>query len=209
MEDQKIFLYLIVWVIIACLIIGVYVLSLPKEALLIISKATLAYLLLVIVFLTWGFIERHRIKALSQKILRKYENLEQLLFDIRDGTKKFHNEKRKFNRKNCVMRAKIPDTSKDEFMKVLDISYTGALLRTTHNFQHGNEINLNLYLPIFAQPINIMAKVVRVDPGRDEDRSECFDIGIEYLDMAPIDKEKLVEAVNLLNQSIEEEMRPS
>jgi len=204
MEDQKIFQYLIVWVIIACLIIGVYVLSLTKEAAFIISKATLAYLLLVIVFLTWSFIERHRIKALSQKILRKYEHLEQLMLDIRDGTKKFHNEKRKFSRKNCVMLAKMPGTGENEFIKVLDISYTGALLRTAHSFRHGDEIKFNLYLPIFAQPINIMAKIVRIDPGKDEDRSACFDIGIEYLEMAPLDKEKLVEAVNLLNQSKEE-----
>jgi len=152
-------------------------------------------------FLIWNFMENAH---LNKKVLEQYDNLEKLLIDLRDGTQKFHKEKRRFDRKDCVMMAKLPNDQDAELVKVIDISYTGALLRTAKTFTVGDNISISLYLPIFAQPIEVAGFVARVDSGIDDTRKPCFDIGVEFHNISPKDKEKLIEAVDLINKHPEE-----
>jgi len=140
--------------------------------------------------LIWGL--------LYKKLFDKLDNLERLLLDVRDGTKKFYRERRRFPRQKFDISAKIFGRGSGELIKVPEISQAGALLRSNCSFTLGDVIELNMYLPLFAEPINIKARVVRVTAV--EGKASIFNVGVEFVNMSQIDKEKLIETINILNK---------
>ena len=95
---------------------------------------------------------------------------------------------------------KIIGKDSSKFAKALNLSYGGALLRTTANLQRGQTIGLNIHLPLFPQPVSVKARVIWVQSVFDE--SKTFDIGLEYLNISHSDKEKLTETLSsMLDES--------
>jgi len=132
----------------------------------------------------------------------KYNNLERLLVDIRDNTKRFYSEKRKHPRVSGGITAKIVGDS--NVFDVIDISYEGALLRTQRKFRMGEEMDLHVYLPLFPRPIDCKAKVMRV-LNAETDEEGFFDIGLEFLSISPADRDKLKESIRILLKKSQEE----
>jgi len=130
------------------------------------------------------------------------------LVDIRDGTKNFYKEKRKSPRVRGDITAIIEKKKTKNLIKVIDVSYEGALLRTHNPFKVGQTIELGMRLPLYAQPIDVKAKVVRIAEaayGSGEKPSD-FDMGVEYLAINRFDKERLNETIDTLlkNQPYQE-----
>lgn len=140
-----------------------------------------------------------KVFGISLDIKNRYDNLERLLLDLRDGTKTFYREKRKFARlKEDRISAKIAD--KGDLVKIINISQEGALLRPMRYFRPGELMDLNIYLPLFPQPIDVRARVVRVS-ANPQSQPTAFDVGVEYLNMSRLDKKRLVETMSALSQS--------
>jgi len=158
----------------------------------------LIFLLLISVFIFW-FIA----KIYTVRILSKYRDMEKLLFDIRDGTRSFYTEKRRARRVKTDISAKLIEKGAKENIKILNLSHTGALLKTTKKLQLDRVIALNIYLPLFPQPIDVKAKVVRIiNPetvsGNAVSKTPFINAGIEFINMSKIDRERLIETINLL-----------
>ena len=155
---------------------------------------------LIIGFLLWFTNKTYRnLSSFTSDISSKYNNMERLLLDLRDGTKSFYKEKRESPRTADSITATIADTDTSaEFMKVINISDSGALLRTSQKFKPGRTIDLKIYLPLFAQPIDVKAKVVWSNPCEPTGKTPRFDMGVKYLNIARIDREKLNETIALL-----------
>jgi len=132
-------------------------------------------------------------------VYQKFNNLENLLLDIRDNTKTFYREKRKFPRLKNSLVARISGES--ELIKVLDIGYGGARLKTTKSLRPKDELGLSIYLPAFPQPIVMKARVIWVSMVKTEGQPEVFDVGVEYLETSRFDREKLIETINLLEKT--------
>lgn len=187
------------------LIAGVYVLFLDQETTPLTFKIFFAYILVALAFLSWLIFKVYKqVFLLSSDIANTCADLEKLLLDLRDGTKTFYREKRKFVRAKDGILAKIAGQVSDELIKVLDISYEGALLRTTQQLKSQDTIDLNIYLPIFPQPIEVKAKVIRVIPAKIESQPPSFDVGVKFLNISPPDKEKLIETVDLFIKRLRE-----
>ena len=136
---------------------------------------------------------------MAADLSKQYESLERLSLDIRDGIKTFYKEKRKYPRVINGIRVMLMDKLfEGELFKVRDISYEGALLRINHKVEMGDIIDLNIYLHIFPQPINVRAKAVRVCKVEKDGRPGTYDIGVEFIKMSKSDKEKLTETVDIL-----------
>lgn len=136
----------------------------------------------------------------KSEITGKYKGLENLLLDLRDGTKKFYTEKRKYARVSRDITAKLLGREGcDGFVRVLDISYGGALLNTKNSFKEGEVLSLLIYLPLFPQPIKVEAKVKRSSPSGVRDNE--FNIGVEFSVMEALDREKLKETVDVLERN--------
>lgn len=201
MKDKNFFLANALLFSILSLFVGLYILSLRPEAALSLTKAIFFYALLVIVSLFWTIAIAY--KKISSDAFSKYDNLETLLLDIRDGTRYFYREKRKTFRVATDIIARFANKiSGDEFIKIGDISYEGALLKTTHEVKVGDILELNIYLPLFSQPIYVKANVMRVKLTKEtKGGSAIFEVGVEYADMFGPDREKLIETVNILHKS--------
>ncbi len=124
------------------------------------------------------------------------------MLDIRNGTKTFFKEKRRALRVGNSVSAKLADNEKAEFIKVLNISETGALLRSKEKFSQGEVLDFKLYLPLFTYPIDVVTKVARAAPSSDKDKAGYFDIGITFLKITSSDKEKLLETVDVLKKLV-------
>jgi len=150
-------------------------------------------------FLFWTMVKDHEKLFLSSaKTLKICEDLKKILFDLRDGTKTFYEEKRGAQRiKDCV-RIKIISKGFNEFVKTLDLSETGACVRTDKKLLPDSVIDLSIYLSLFPQPINIQGRVARVYES--EKDMNVFDVGIEFLSVSDLDKEKLKETVKVLGK---------
>ena len=136
---------------------------------------------------------------MAADLSKKYENLERLSLDIRDGVRTFYKEKRKYPRViNGIRVMLVNKLFCGELFKVRDISYEGALLRINHKVEMGDMIDLNIYLHVFPQPINVRASVVRVCRVEEDSRPEMYDVGMEFIKMSKGDKEKLMETVDIL-----------
>ena len=155
------------------------------------------------VVICWFAIRIYKeVRASQSFVLSKSENLESLLIDIRDGTKTFLKERRKYPRvKECVV-AKIEGDNSDEFIRVINIGYEGALLRSSREFKIDDMISLNIYLPLHSQPINVKSKVTRVNvvPASKEQWSR-FDVVVEFKDISAYNRDLLIDTVDVLKAS--------
>jgi hypothetical protein len=120
---------------------------------------------------------------------------ETLLLDLRDGTRKFYHEKRKTIRVKKDLTAQLIGKEVREFIKTVDVSFDGAQLSSSYRFELGDTIDLNLYLPIYAQPIGVKVRVVRVTAAAVEDGKQMYNVGVKYLEMPEDNRKKLIEAI--------------
>lgn len=153
------------------------------------------YLIAAPIFLSWLII---KVLREIREIFKKYDNLERLLLDIRDNKKTFFQERRRAVRLQREMDAKLVNARTEENMKILNIGYGGALLRASHNFKMGDAIEMKAYLPLYAQPIDIGAKVVRVNRFNTENRPAMVDAGVEFRRIGSLDEQKLAETIDVL-----------
>ena len=181
------------------------------------------YLILSLVFvsgivLAWFAIKVClKIQSVIKNFVSENYNIQRLLCDIRDGTKSFYIERRKFFRvrvKDEAITAILRSGPSIRPMKILNISYGNALLRTNHHFQPGQIVDLDIRLALFPQPIKSSARIIRTTPipnayGIDP----IFDVGVEFLNMSAIDNDKLIETVSILLKSrhdiVDDECPPS
>lgn len=201
METQKRSIYLAVPFLIAGLIYILFLLSVNLGSEFLIIKIGFIFIIIALVLLFWHVTSGYKkISASISEGSNRYGNLERLLLDIRDGKKTFFNEKRRFARYSDTISAKIAG-SDTEILKILNISSGGVLLRTSRKFEENQIINLNIYLPLFPQPINVKAKVIRVAPCETKGKSSGFKMGIKYLTINEPDREKLTETLKYLSSS--------
>jgi len=201
METQKRSIYLALPFLIAGLLYILFLLSADLGSEFLIVKIGFIFIIIALVLLFWHVTSGYKkISAAISEDSNRYGNLERLLLDIRDGKKTFFSEKRKFTRYNDNISAKIAG-SDTEILKILNISSGGVLLRTSQKLEENQIINLNMYLPLFPQPINVKAKVIRIAPYKTEGKSSGFKVGIKYLNINEPDREKLIETLKYLSNS--------
>ncbi|MCQ9207690.1 MAG: HD domain-containing protein, partial [Omnitrophica bacterium] len=127
--------------------------------------------------------------------------LAKLFGNIRKDVEKRGVEKRRFFRARAS-RFIIARAKKDyanNFMKVLGISFGGALLESTLQFKKEERIDLVLHLPSYSHPIDVKARVVRSVRASSYNGSFArFRIGVEFLEIKSADKKKLLDVLNTL-----------
>ncbi|MBN1353217.1 MAG: PilZ domain-containing protein [Candidatus Omnitrophica bacterium] len=184
------------------ILLGLFVLSAYDKNMFFSVKISFAYTLfaLIVLFILTMRISK-KLFLFTADMLRKYENVERLLLDLRDNTRTFYKEKRKSSRILNNITVKITDENSSQgFATILNGGETGALLRTSHKFKLGELATLSIYLPLFPQPITIKVKIARVAPSS-EKASGDFDVGVEFLKIERPDKEKLLETLRLLGDN--------
>ena len=140
-----------------------------------------------------------------RRLYREHSNMERLLFDIRDGGKSVFEEKRRTDRIYGEMGARIYTKDYEENCEVLNASHTGALLRCSRELQQNTVVRLKIYLPIFPQPIDANARVVRSTIKEEPRKPPTFDVAVEYTTISNIDREKLIETIDML---LEKQAKP-
>jgi len=201
METQKRSIYLVLPFLIAGLIYILFLLSADLRSDFLIVKVGFIFIIITLVLLFWHVTSDY--KKISESISEdsnRYGNLEKLLLDIRDGKKTFFKEKRRFARYSDSISAKLAG-SDSEILKILNISSGGILLQTSRKLEENQIINLNIYLPLFPQPINVKARVIRITPCETEGKPSGFKAGIQYLNINEPDREKLIETLKYLSNS--------
>jgi len=161
------------------------------------------YVVVVLAGLFWAIALYYKLLSrMASDVLTRYDNIERILLDLRDGTKHFYREKRRAFRVKTDILAHFADkTTGDDFVKIHDISCDGAQLRTTRPLRAGDSVKLNIYLPLFPQPISSKAKVVWARPTKEtKGASEIYNAGIEYTEMSDEDRERLIESINIINR---------
>jgi Tfp pilus assembly protein PilZ len=165
------------------------------DPLVLVSSFAILFILNTSVFVSCFYSE---FKEILAKLLSRQGAHETLLLDLRNGTKQYYHEKRKFVRVKKDLTAQLIGKDIREFIKTIDISFNGALLKSTHKFEVGDTIDINLYLPIYAEPVNIKVRVLRVTSVEVENDVQLYNVGVKYLDMPEENRKKLVEAIELL-----------
>lgn len=183
---------------------GIYALFTNQQNSLLAVKIVLTCFFVVLTFFSWLVVRTYRATIkLSDGVLEKNKNVEKLLLDIRDGTKNFYKEKRKSERIKTKgqISAKITNKDMDKLINVLDISYEGALLSAQkEHFRQEEVLNLEMYLPLFPQPIDVRGKVVRIEDATGK-KIKNFNAGITYLTMPHQDRKKLAETIDALRST--------
>ncbi|MCM8761159.1 MAG: PilZ domain-containing protein [Candidatus Omnitrophica bacterium] len=204
MKGKKYFL--IAAVLYSLIVLGAvfYAVNIGPSTEIFLLTSILIFLAFTGIFTAWSLAAFHRnIELIASEMVTKYENIERLLIDIRDGTRYFYREKRRSFRIKTDILARFADGRQtgDDFLKIHDLSYDGALLKTTHQLKPGDTVKLAIYLPFFSEPITAKARIVRVRPTSEtKGASAVYEAGIEFSDMSPIDNEKLIETVNILSK---------
>ena len=198
MRNIRLLLYLAYVFILICLMGAVlFIVLFSRLGNIFVLKIIFILALLILSSLWLLIIKINNIFSQDSSILSvKYNNLENLLLDLRDGTKNFRKERRSYSRLRNGIVAKISGQS--ELIKVLDISCTGARLKTSKYFQPKDTLELTVYLPIFPQPIVVKGKVIWV---KTIEQAGSFEVGIEYSGLSTYDREKLAETINLLSKT--------
>ena len=119
----------------------------------------------------------------------RFRQQQKLLQDLRDGTKAYYGEKRKYTRIKTDKGFIVEDIG-----KTLDISEGGVLLETKQQLKAEQEIDLRMFLPLFPRPINARAKVLRNIPNPGGKKG-TFQAGIEFLAISLEDTKKLTETI--------------
>ena len=176
------------------------VLSWERIDRILVFKLVFVYVSLLLLSIWWLIFKIHGVFSETRLIIAdRCNNLENVLLDLRDGTKIFYKERRKFPRVNGDIVARIP--GEEDLIRVLDISFGGARLRTSRRFKLKDLLEFNIYLPIFPQPIKVRAKVAWTSIVGAQGKDEDYEVGIEFLDMTGFDKERLIETLNVLSTS--------
>jgi len=125
-----------------------------------------------------------------------------LLNGVRNHAQRGRIEKRRYIRakvKGYII-AKVKGDFANNVMRVLCISYGGALLESLVALQEGQIMDLNIYLPLFTRPILVKSRVARVVPASTflDTPSPCFHVGVEFLELGSDSKKKLIKVVDAL-----------
>ncbi len=155
----------------------------------------------LMIIIALALISYRKINALRSIMATKFDELEKLLMDIRDGTKKFYREKRSSPRIYKDISVKLLGSEKAGALEVVNISYNGARLQTSTSFSEGQIVDLNIGLPLYPQPIHARAKIVKISPLTDAGGNSKFSVGVEFVSLGTEDKSKLIETVDILNKN--------
>lgn len=188
---------------IGLILLLIYIVPLSATAEFDMIKTLLLYIIFIITALFWTISIAYKAYAIaSSETMQTYNNIERILLDLRDGTKKFYQEKRRSFRIKTDLLARFADKpTGDDFVKIIDISHEGAQLKTVRVLKLGETMKLNIYLPFFSQPINAKVRVMRVRPSTElKGISPVVEAGVEYIDLSDEDSEKLVETINILSR---------
>jgi hypothetical protein len=95
--------------------------------------------------------------------------------------------------------AKIIRNGIPEYIKIVNISAGGALLRTASDFNIGELVDMSVYFTSSYRPVDIRARVVRTEEIHEiYNMNAAFDIGIEFLYVFRDDGRKLVRIIRKL-----------
>jgi len=197
MKKHKFLIYLALLLVLTSLLYISYTKNIP---ILSIGYILGAIIIGIVVWLAWEI--NKKLSFFLKSTIKKQNDIEKLLFDIRDGKKSYFKEKRKHPRINTEnkVHTKITNKGKENIIPVKNISYGGALLGPEMgSFIKGELLKLNMYLPLFPQPIDIDGKIVRLDMASKR-KSSPATIGIEYTGMSRSDRSKLIETVDSLSK---------
>lgn len=203
MKHRNFFIIKAVLLSFGFVLLAIYAIPLTADSEFVMTKTLLLYIIFVITALFWTIAIIHRTYSeTASEVMQKYDNIERILLDVRDGTKYFYREKRRSFRIKTDILARFADKSTgDDFVKISDISFEGAQLKTVRALRSGETVKLNIYLPFFSQPINVKARIARVRPTTElKGASAIIEAGIEYTDISDEDSEKLMETINILNR---------
>ena len=127
--------------------------------------------------------------------------VKRMVFDAK-GSPEAPHENRRFIRVQAggYLIARIKGDDVSNIMRILCISYGGALLESISAFQEGQVIDLDIYVPSCTIPMRAKARVARVSPATFSatGQSSCFHMGVEFLEISRTDNNKLFETVNKL-----------
>jgi len=209
MKKQKVTNYIVYSISSLGLIFSLYLLLFARSGVIPEYKAFLLFVSISIVCFLWLIGNFTNILLLS---LRKTSGMEKILLDIRDGTKKFYVERRKSPRimlKDQFSAKLITKDISGLFVKVMDISREGARLQVIKELKPGDTIDLDMYLPLFPDPVYVKAKIVRTNKAESflnqekysTSHNAGFDVGVEYIDMGRRDIDKISETISLLHST--------
>lgn len=176
MSNRKVWIFFGI-LLSAGLIIGAYTLTAdnPDRGLAAL-KAVLIFIIALLIILLW-FILRIYMLAASKTFFTDKRNAARIYGDIT---------------------AKIINKDFEGKVNVLNAGYRGALLRSARDILTGTVLEIKMFLPLFPQPIDVKAKVLRSVAKEEEGKGVAFDIGIEYTEISNIDREKLIETLDAL-----------
>ena len=143
----------------------------------------------------------HNIRLKNSAVMNRLDDVEKLLLDIRDGSRNFYKEKRKFPRFGTHMLAKLSGDSKEKFSDIINISYGGALLRTKNNLKVGDIMEMSVFLSLFPEPINVKSKVVNIRSDKSSEKgTPGLEVGLKFVSISPFDKKKLIETLDSISK---------
>lgn len=202
MQTKKIFLAKAVVFSLLAILLFIYTMPLSYESEFLIFKLLFLVMLIGGSLLFWNIVIFYgAFDKMRSEFISKYENLERALLDIRDGTKYFYSEKRRSLRIKTDLSGRFPDKA-DEFLKIGDLGYRGALLKTTRPLKTGDTVKLEISLPFFSKPIFAKGRVARVNPTKETKGGlTVYDAGVEYTNLSDEDNEKLTETVTILGRA--------
>ena len=151
--------------------------------------------------ISWAVSRLNRnILTKHSEALARINDLEEVLLDIRDGTKLFFREKRSCPRINEHIVAKLKSSSGEELLEVSNISCDGALLKVVPEFKKGDMLELEIFLPLYPQPIAVRTEVVNViaikAAAKDKPK---FEVGVKFVEISAPNKERLLETINVIS----------
>jgi hypothetical protein len=201
MKKMRFFLIKIVLLVVFAICIALYARLLLRESEYSTLKIVAFLVIVVTVALSWAFIMFYKLaNRIESDTLLKLENMDRMLQEIRDGTKHLFKEKRQAFRVKTDMIARFTDrVLGDDFVKISDISFNGAFIKTAHELHTAEHIKLDIHLPFFPQPISVKAKVIRVQTTKEiKGASALFEAGVTFTDISAHDRQKLIETIDLL-----------
>lgn len=142
------------------------------------------------------------LRSFARDFSSKYNDLKRLLFDLRDGTKTFYEERRTSQRIKEGISIRIGGEYAKNRVEAVDISENGASFRLDRGLSLKEIVELTIQVPLFVEPLYIKARVVRSKPVKDN--GALFDTGVEFLTMSDPDRQRLLETMNILNSAKQE-----
>lgn len=97
-------------------------------------------------------------------------------------------------KKEKEITAKIIGKETESTSKVLNISHKKLFIETKHKLNPEEYLEISISLPLFARPINIRGKVIKITPKR-ENEGASFDVEVDISDINEEDKRKLTETI--------------